>query len=204
MISIINYGVGNVRAFLNIYDKLGYEAQLLDHPNQFKSTTKLILPGVGHFDYAMLKFKEFPLYSAICDHVLNNQMPILGICVGMQMMARGSEEGKEKGLGWIDADILKFDKNKIPYKPHTPHMGWNDVIIRKKNKLLNGFPTISNFYFLHSYYISCDDNSQIVATSEYGINFTSIVNNKNIYGVQFHPEKRHHFGIKLLENFSKI
>ena len=108
MISIINYGVGNVRAFLNIYDKLGCEAQLLEHPDQFESTTKLILPGVGHFDYAMLKFKEFQLYDAICDHVLNNQMPILGICVGMQMMARRSEEGKEKGLqkAWLQNGTL--------------------------------------------------------------------------------------------------
>ena len=204
MISIINYGVGNVRAFLNIYEKLGCKAQLLDRPDQLKSTTKLILPGVGHFDYAMLKFREFPLYEAICDRVLNKRMPILGICVGMQMMAHRSEEGSEKGLGWLDAEILKFDKNKIPYKPHTPHMGWNDVIIKNQNKLLNGFPRMSNFYFLHSYYVSCNDSSQIVAISEYGIDFTSIVNYKNIYGVQFHPEKSHHFGIKLLENFSKI
>ena len=171
MISIIDYGVGNVRAFLNIYEKLGYEAQLLNDPSQFESTSKLILPGVGHFDYAMKKFKEFSLFEKICENVINNQMPVLGICVGMQMMARQSEEGKEKGLEWLDADILKFDTKKIPFKPHIPHMGWNDVVIKKENNLFVGFPQKSNFYFLHSYYISCDDSSQITGLQSMDLTF---------------------------------
>ena len=204
MISIIDYGVGNVRAFLNIYDKLGIQAQLLNHKNQLELTSKIILPGVGHFDYAMKKFKQSPLFDYINELVINKKIPVLGICVGMQMMARKSEEGHEEGLGWLEADVFKLETSKIKFKPHLPHMGWNDVEIKKDNKLLEGFPQKSNFYFLHSYYMACDNISDIITTTDYGFNFSSIVNRENIYGVQCHPEKSHHYGIKILENFAKI
>ena len=204
MISIIDYGVGNVRAFLNIYKKLGYQVQLANNIIDLKKSTKIILPGVGNFDYAMQKLEDSQLLNCLNDLVLRKKIPVLGVCVGMQIMALSSEEGNKKGLGWIDAKVKKFDVEKINFKPHLPHMGWNNVIILSKNKILDNFPPFSKFYFLHSYYIECNDKKNDLASTNYGINFSSIVNKENIYGIQCHPEKSHQFGINLLENFAKL
>jgi glutamine amidotransferase len=204
MISIIDYGVGNVKAFLNIYKKLGHDAQLATHVDNLDDSTKLILPGVGHFDYAMKKFQDSGLFEKVNDLVLIQKMPVVGICVGMQMMARRSDEGSEKGLGWLEADVVKFDISKIKFKPHLPHMGWNDVEIQNPNLILTSFPRLSKFYFLHSYYMVCDHSYDVVAIADYGIKFSCIVNHENIFGVQCHPEKSHSFGVKLLDNFAKL
>lgn len=204
MISIIDYGIGNVKAFLNIYKKLGHNAQLASNSDQLEDSKKLILPGVGHFDYAMKKFQDSGLFEKVNYLVLEKEVPVVGVCVGMQMMARKSEEGEEIGLGWIQSDVVKFDVSKIKFKPHLPHMGWNDVQIKNPNLLLNNFPLVSKFYFLHSYYMVCDNVEDVVATADYGIQFSCIVNHKNVYGVQCHPEKSHSFGIQLLDNFAKF
>lgn len=204
MISIIDYGVGNVKAFQNIYKKLGHEVQLAVTPEDLLKTSKLILPGVGHFDYAMKKFQDSKLFDQVNILVKSNKLPVIGICVGMQMMARRSEEGIEEGLGWINADVIKFDISKINFKPHLPHMGWNDVEIKSPSKLLNGFPSSSKFYFLHSYYMVCDEASDIIAEADYGQRFSCIVNHENIFGIQCHPEKSHSNGIRLLDNFAKL
>ncbi|MCL6260017.1 imidazole glycerol phosphate synthase subunit HisH [Aquiflexum sp. TKW24L] len=204
MISIIDYGVGNVKAFLNIYNKLGHKAHLAKTEEDLIGSTKVILPGVGHFDYAMTKFLESGLSESVNDLVLNKKIPALGICVGMQMLARKSEEGSMLGLGWMKSDVIRFDIEKIDFRPHLPHMGWNDVDIVKNDKILTGFPNQSKFYFLHSYYMACDNVSDIIATSEYGSTFSCIVNHENIYGIQCHPEKSHGFGIKFLDNFAKL
>lgn len=204
MISIIDYGVGNVKAFLNIYKKLGHNAQLASKVDQLEDSKKLILPGVGHFDYAMKKFQDSGLYEKVNSLVLEQKMPIVGVCVGMQMMARRSDEGNEIGLGWIQADVVKFDVTKIKFKPHLPHMGWNDVHIKNPNLLLSNFPSESKFYFLHSFYMVCDHQDDIVATADYGIKFSCIVNHENVYGIQCHPEKSHGFGVQLLDNFAKL
>ena len=204
MISIIDYGVGNVKAFLNIYKKLGHTSQLATKEEHLDGATKLILPGVGHFDYAMKKFKDSGLYQKANALVLEEKLPVVGICVGMQMMARRSEEGIEPGLGWIQSDVVRFDVTKIKVKPHLPHMGWNDVQVKHPNPLLSSFPVESKFYFLHSYYMVCDYQEDIVATADYGIEFSCIVNHQNVYGVQCHPDKSHSFGIQLLDNFAKL
>lgn len=204
MISIIDYRVGNVKAFLNIYNKLGHKAHLARTEEDLIGSSKIILPGVGHFDYAMTKFLESGLSDTINDLVLNKKMPVLGICVGMQMLARKSEEGSMPGLGWMEANVVRFDIDKIDFRPHLPHMGWNDVEIVKNDKIIDGFPSISKFYFLHSYYMACDKASDVIATSEYGTTFSCIVNHENIYGIQCHPEKSHGFGIKFLDNFAKL
>ena len=150
MISIINFGVGNIKAFYNIYKKLGHDVQVVSDSNQFIKASKLILPGVGNFDYTLKKFKNSNLFESVNKLVLYDKMPLLGICVGMQMLAKSSEEGNEKGLSWIDSEVKKFKINTIKYKPHVPHMGWNNVNIKSNNKLFNDLPekVISIFYIL--------------------------------------------------------
>ena len=136
--------------------------------------------------------------------VLGAKCPLIGICVGMQMLAAGSDEGHDVGLGWISGRVKKLDANLIPYKTRLPHMGWNDVVRKKENPLLKGFNENSLFYFLHSYYFDCVDPNDIVATTSYGMEFAAIVNRGNIYGIQCHPEKSHEFGIAILKNFSEL
>lgn len=204
MIGIIDYGLGNINAFLNIYKRLHIEAKALHSEEDFEGVTKLILPGVGAFDHAMTSFNSSGMRDISEDYVLQKGIPVIGICVGMQMLARSSDEGKLMGLGWIDGQVRKFDETKIKFTTRLPHMGWNDVDVDKDSLIFKGFTGYTKFYFLHSYYMECNDLKQSIAESEYGIRFTCGVNAKNIYGVQFHPEKSHDFGVNLLENFSKI
>jgi glutamine amidotransferase len=204
MITIIDYGVGNIKAFYNIFKKLSVEVKIAHKPEDLLGTSKLILPGVGHFDYAMKRFSDSGMLNIIDDMVLNKNLPILGICVGMQMLAKSSEEGIMPGLGWIDATVKKIDVDLLTQSTRLPHMGWNDVIVKNKNLLLSNLDTNSRFYFLHSYFFEPKFENDSIAYSNYGKNFTCVVNHKNIYGVQFHPEKSHHFGIQLLQNFANI
>lgn len=203
MISIINYGVGNLKAFENIYKRLGIQAEIVSTQEQLIKSDKIILPGVGAFDHAMEKLKNSGLHSMLNELVLEKSVPILGICVGMQMMANSSEEGKLNGLGWIDGQVKLFDVSMLKHVTQLPHMGWNDVNTTVKNPLLDQLDC-SLFYFLHSYYFSCNNPSDVIGESNYGNVFTCAVNHKNIYGVQFHPEKSHEYGIQLLKNFSNI
>lgn len=204
MITIIDYGVGNINAFINIYKSLGVDVKIAQNPSELNNATKLILPGVGHFDYAMNKFQNSGMIDKVSELVLIKSIPVLGICVGMQMLATSSEEGKLKGLGWLDANVKKIDTSLLMQKTQLPHMGWNDVEVVKSNLLFRNIETSPKFYFLHSYYFQCNQPNNIIASSTYGNTFTCAVNFKNIYGVQFHPEKSHKYGIKLLENFSKL
>lgn len=204
MITIIDYGVGNIKAFYNIFKKLSVEVKIAQKPEDLLGSSKLILPGVGHFDYAMKRFSESGMLNIVDDMVLNKNLPILGICVGMQMLAKSSEEGKMPGLGWIDATVKKIDVDLLAQSTRLPHMGWNDVIVKNKNLLLRNLDSNSRFYFLHSYFFEPKFENDSIAYSNYGKNFTCVVNHKNIYGVQFHPEKSHHFGIQLLQNFANI
>lgn len=204
MITIIDYGVGNIKAFYNIFKKLSVEVKIAQKPEDLLGSSKLILPGVGHFDYAMKRFSESGMLNIVDDMVLNKNLPILGICVGMQMLAKSSEEGKMPGLGWIDATVKKIDVDLLAQSTRLPHMGWNDVIVKNKNLLLSNLDSNSRFYFLHSYFFEPKFENDSIAYSNYGKNFTCVVNHKNIYGVQFHPEKSHHFGIQLLQNFANI
>lgn len=204
MITIIDYGVGNIKAFYNIFNKISVEVKIAQKPADLLNSSKLILPGVGHFDYAMKRFTESGMLNTVNEMVLNENLPILGICVGMQMLANSSEEGNLPGLGWIDARVNKIDSNLLAQTTRLPHMGWNSIVVKKKNPLLNNLDSNSRFYFLHSYYFDSFNEADSIATSNYGKEFTSVVNHKNIYGVQFHPEKSHHYGIQLLKNFANI
>lgn len=204
MIGIIDYGLGNIKAFENIYRKLHIPVRILKKSEDFEGVSKLILPGVGAFDHAMNTFNTSGMREVAEVMVLNKKIPVVGICVGMQMLAHSSDEGKLKGLGWIDGEVKRFDESKITFATHLPHMGWNDIFVEKPNSILTNFNSEPKFYFLHSYYFVCNNPQDTIASSEYGIKFTCAVNNSNVYGVQFHPEKSHSFGIQLLENFSKI
>ena len=205
MITIIDYGLGNIQAFLNIYKKLHIPVQVAKSESDLDGASKLILPGVGHFDYAMQKFNNSGMREKVENLVLQNNIPVLGICVGMQIMANSSEEGVEYGLGWISGTvkiletIVMVDDN-LP----LPHMGWNSIISNHSELFSNIDSDDLEFYFLHSYYFDCTSQEDCIANVDYGSNFCCAVNNKNIFGVQFHPEKSHHFGVTLLKNFAEL
>lgn len=204
MIGIINYGVGNIQAFLNVYKRLGVEAVSITTPNQIDQVDKLILPGVGHFDFAMRRFLESGLKARVEERVLNEGIPVLGVCVGMQMLADSSEEGEMQGLGWIPGEVKKFTIDEVKTKPHVPHMGWNTIKGVKDHPILKGLDEYSSFYFLHSYYFSCNEESDRLLLTQYGIEYTSMAHRNNVFGAQFHPEKSHSAGVQLLKNFSEI
>lgn len=204
MIGIIDFGLGNINSFLNIYKRLHVAAKRLRTPEDFEGVQKLILPGVGAFDHAMESFNNSGISEITHKKVLEEKMPVIGICVGMQMLANASDEGRLPGLGWVNGQIKRFDETKIPFVTRLPHMGWNDVELDINSSIFQEFPSHPKFYFLHSYYFECANNEDRIAQADYGVTFTCAVSKANIYGVQFHPEKSHHFGVKLLENFSKI
>ncbi len=204
MITIIDYGLGNIRAFVNVYERLNIEIRIAHKPDEIKGATKIILPGVGAFDHAMTQLNHSGMREELEKQVLINGIPVVGICVGMQMLARSSDEGKLPGLGWIDGIVKLFDASTIPYKTRLPHMGWNTIDPVKNVPLLDGFDSQSRFYFLHSYYFVCNNPDDVIATTSYGIKYASAVAKNNIYGIQFHPEKSHSNGIQLLHNFAKL
>lgn len=204
MIVIIDYGVGNINAFVNIYKSIGVDVKIAKSTLGLANATKLILPGVGHFDYAMDRFNTSGMVEVVTDLVINKKIPVLGICVGMQMLAKSSEEGLLLGLGWVDATVKKIDSSMLKQTTRLPHMGWNDIQVSTNNPLLLKLENKARFYFLHSYYFQCNNYEDSIAITNYGSKFSCAVNHNNIYGVQFHPEKSHHFGIQLLENFSLL
>jgi len=204
MITLIDYGVGNIFAFQNVYKRLDIPTKIAKTQEDLLDVKKLILPGVGSFDYAMAQLNASGMREKLDELVLEKKVPVIGICVGMQMMGNRSDEGKLEGLKWIDSEILKFDEILIQQRTKLPHMGWNDVAPVKNNPLFVGLDKEAIFYFLHSYYFKCNDPSDSIAISDYGISFSSAVNHKNIYGIQFHPEKSHQYGEKLLHNFAKL
>lgn len=204
MITIIDYGVGNIFAFQNVYKRLNIPTRIAKTVKDLVNVDKLILPGVGHFDYAMSQLNSSGMRERLDELVITEKKPVIGICVGMQIMARKSDEGTVDGLGWIEADVKKFDATTIEFHTKFPHMGWNDVKPKLNHPLFEGLEKDAIFYFLHSYYFSCDNNNEIISTSEYGIKFTSSVQHHNIYGIQFHPEKSHSYGERLLHNFAKL
>lgn len=196
---IVDYGMGNIRSVLNKIHRAGYEAQVSYEKEVISHADKLILPGVGHFFNGMKRLKERNLVELLNQKVLDEKIPILGICLGMQLFTCHSEEGNTAGLGWLEAKTVKFNLNDIRHK--VPHMGWNSIEPRKESLLLQGIPGNSYFYFVHSFHVTCNDEEDILTTTDYGYEFVSAVQKNNIFGTQFHPEKSHEWGEKMLNNF---
>ena len=203
MITIIDYGVGNIRAYINLYERININIKVAYNATDLKNATKIILPGVGAFDYAMTRLNSSGMRERITELVLDKKIPIIGICVGMQMLGDKSEEGKLPGLGWIPGKVMQFDSSVLSSERRLPHMGWNNIS-HDNNNLFNAIDLNNRFYFLHSYYFKCKNEENILATTDFGTNFTSAIKKDNIYGVQFHPEKSHNNGVQLLKNFANI
>ncbi|WLT31319.1 imidazole glycerol phosphate synthase subunit HisH [Geothrix sp. PMB-07] len=203
MIALVDYGLGNIQAFANIYRSIGIAVQAVKTAEELNRADKIILPGVGAFDWAMTRLNESGMREALDEQVLHNKKAVLGICVGMQMMTRRSDEGDLPGLGWIDAEVLRFDAALLKDRTHLPHMGWNDVQPTPENALFRGLES-PRYYFLHSYYVAPSNESDVIATADYGITFAAAVQSANVFGTQFHPEKSHRWGIGLLKNFAEI
>ena len=204
MIGILNYGLGNITAFQNAYKILGIPCEIISDSLKISCCSHLILPGVGSFDYAMKRFKNSKLFDPVNKAVIEERKPILGVCVGMQMMFDSSDEGLSKGLSWIPGVVSKFSKDtncSISYP--IPHIGWNKVILKSQNKFIEGINN-EEFYFLHSFTCVPNNKNTCLAMTKYGIDFTSIVKLNNIYGTQFHPEKSHSAGLRILSNFYNI
>jgi len=202
MIKIIDYGLGNVKAFFNIYKSFGIECEICQDKSSLKNASKIILPGVGSFDWAINSLNDSGMRDDLDKLVLEKRIPILGVCVGMQIMLKGSEEGSEQGLNWIDATNLHLSK-LLPKDTKIPHLGWNQVLDQDSLLLKN----IKNprFYFLHSYFISLNNEINIDAYTTYEKRFPcALSKNNQIFGVQFHPEKSHESGVKLLLNFANL
>jgi glutamine amidotransferase len=204
MISIVDYGVGNVQAFLNVYKRLNIEAETVETAGDLEGATKLILPGVGFFDHAMKLLAQSGMRERLDDLVSRKGIPVLGVCVGMQMFAVASDEGTLPGLGWIEGRVKRLDLLEPSGELQLPHMGWNDVRPVAGNRLFDQLEPDPRFYFLHSYYLECEQQDDVAAVSTYGKDFACAVTSGNIYGVQFHPEKSHHFGTRLLRNFAEL
>lgn len=203
MITLVSYGLGNVQAFANIYRRLNIPVQIAQTVDELATAQRIILPGVGAFDWAMTRLEASGLRPCLDDLVLVQRRPVLGVCVGMQMMARHSDEGQLPGLGWIDAEVRRFDAGRFTQKTHLPHMGWNDVVPRRTDGLFQDMSS-PRFYFLHSYYFAPAREEDTLAVTDYYGPFTSAVGVGNIYGTQFHPEKSHQWGIQLLRNFAEL
>lgn len=201
MISVLNYGVSNVGSMLNMFKKLGVPAQVISSPSEVACAEKIIMPGVGAFDHGMSALQEKGLVEAIRMRVAVG-VPILGVCLGMQLLGTGSEEGAMEGLGFIDACCVRFRSEDDP-PLRVPHMGWNELEIKRGTPLTEGLEH-PRFYFVHSYHMSCCRREDVVATATYGGEFTALVQRDNVWGVQFHPEKSHRFGMALLNNFARI
>lgn len=199
-IIIINYNMGNLGSIVNMIKKIGYSCLVTSDVNEILKAYKIILPGVGSFDYGIKNLKSLGIYDVIFKKVLDGKTPILGICLGMQILTEGSEEGTEKGFGFIKGFARKFDFKDNKLK--IPHIGWNTINIKKNSKLFKDMESQENrFYFVHSYAVECDDKKDILTTTFYGYEFVSSFEKENVIGVQFHPEKSHKFGMQLLRNF---
>lgn len=203
MITLVDYGLGNILAFANLYKRLNIEVSVAKRAADLASATRIILPGVGAFDHAMTQLEQTGMRPALDELVLDRGVPVLGICVGMQMLARSSEEGVLPGLGWIPGRVKAF-RGVLGRRVALPHMGWNEVSPRAGAELFRGLEAECRFYFLHSFYMACEQEADVAATCDYGLPFHAAVAHRNIHGVQFHPEKSHRFGIQLLKSFAEI
>jgi imidazole glycerol-phosphate synthase subunit HisH len=203
MVTIVDYGAGNIFSIQNMLKKIGVKAITGRDESSVEQAEKLILPGVGAFDTCAKRLQESGLHNVLCKKVKENNTPVLGICVGMQLMMEGSEEGNLPGLGWIKGQTVKFNSSLMPDGMKIPHMGWAEVELSKQSRLFTGMYDEPRFYFVHSYYTLPEEYNNVLAYAKYGCRFPAALEHNNITGVQFHPEKSHKYGMKLLENFVK-
>lgn len=202
MIVIVDYKTANLGSIVNMFKRIGAPARVAETPAQLEGANAILLPGIGHFDTCARNLRAAGFADALQQPVLERRLPLLGICVGAQLLTRGSEEGDSPGLGWVAADTLRFpDIARADYK--VPHMGWNLVRPTQAHPLFAQFQETPRFYFVHSYYMRCDDAASQLASTEHGVEFASGVVKDNVAGVQFHPEKSHRFGMQLLRNFAR-
>jgi imidazole glycerol-phosphate synthase subunit HisH len=204
MITIVDYGLGNVRAFSNMYKRMNVEARTATRADELASAERIILPGVGAFDHAMELLQRSGMRQTLDELVLGRKVPVLGICVGMQILAEGSDEGALPGLGWVSGRVRELRSAPKAAVLPLPHMGWNDVKPTRPTPLFAGLEADARFYFLHSYYFECAHGEDVIATASYGVDFACAVQSGNVFGVQCHPEKSHHCGTQLLKNFAEL
>jgi imidazole glycerol-phosphate synthase subunit HisH len=202
-IVIIDYGMGNLHSILRKFERIGQTCEITGDPGKIMAADKLVLPGVGHFANGMKKLYELGIIDILNEKVLIKKTPVLGICLGMQLFAKFSEEGYTNGIGWLDSKVVRF-KVSDTLKFKIPHMGWNSINISKRSILLKDIPENSLFYFVHSYHMSCNQPEDILATTVYNYSFVSAVEQDNIFGTQFHPEKSFEIGEQVLLNFINI
>lgn len=204
MTGIINYGLGNIQSVYNMLRYIGSESKIIDNVSGLCDVDRIILPGVGSFDAGMEGLQRGGWVEVLHSLVEGEQIPVLGICLGMQLMCRASEEGNLPGLGWIDAQVVKLTTSDTG-KYKVPHMGWNTIDIKKTDPLLNTLMESEwSFYFVHSYHVNCNQTQDILATTLHGMTLTAAISRANIYGVQFHPEKSHKYGMQVLKNFISL
>ncbi|MEZ5039037.1 MAG: imidazole glycerol phosphate synthase subunit HisH [Saprospiraceae bacterium] len=202
MLTIIDYGVGNLTSIQNMLKKAGYPNAIISNKKaDIAAAEKLILPGVGHFDYGMGQLRQADFFDTLNRRVLEDKIPVLGICLGAQLLTKGSEEGYLPGLGWIKAKTIRFQTEQMGNGLKVPHMGWGDISIKKESLLLKDLPEEPRFYFVHTYHIVCEKPEDELVSGQHGYEFTAGVERNNIMGVQFHPEKSHKYGLQLLKNF---
>ena len=203
MIRIVDYSLGNILAFQNMLKRLNVDVAIARTAADLGDATRIILPGVGAFDHAMELLEASGMRPKLTELALERKVPTIGVCVGMQILAQGSDEGSRPGLGWIEGRVRHFS-HLASSELHVPHMGWNDVTPESGNPLFAGLEQEARFYFLHSFYFECAQAADVAARARYGIDFSCAVRRGNIHGVQFHPEKSHHFGAQLLKNFAEL
>ncbi len=201
MIAILDYGIGNLKSIYNMFKKVGVQSVITSDIETIKKADKYLLPGVGSFDHGINSLRKASFFKTLEIEVQEKKKPILGICLGMQLLTNSSEEGKEDGLGWVDAKTIKLDLEDKNLS--VPHMGWNKTKPVNTNNLFKNLGD-NRFYFVHSYHVVCNDEQNILATASHGQTFSCSIHKDNIYGVQFHPEKSHKFGMQLLKNFGEI
>ena len=203
MLVVINYGVGNLGSIANMLKKVRVEARVSSDISEIEQADKLILPGVGAFDNCVENLRARNLIPVLNEKVLQHKTPILGMCVGMQLFTLRSEEGALPGLGWIEAETVRFRFDQPRPDLRIPHMSWNYINIKQPSPIWQDLDVAPRFYFVHSYHVICHNHNNTLATTTYGYEFTSVIGQENIVGTQFHPEKSHKFGMKLLKNFAE-
>lgn len=203
MIGIVDYGMGNLGSIVNMFRKVGANARVSDDPDVLAGVAGLVLPGVGSFDHGMRNLDERGLLELLHARALRERVPVLGLCLGMQLMTQRSEEGSLPGLGWIEGETVRFDLRRQP-RLSTVHMGWNTLETQRPHALLDGLPPQPRFYFVHSYHVACRHQRNVLATTTYAYPFASAIVEHNIVGLQFHPEKSHRFGMEIFRLFAAL